>query len=338
MNKHNLRISSITDNSKKIQDYIDKDGYPGKFLGFESLHPYYTHKDAGCTDWTGEPSSGKTYFVLEMLFQLSERYGQINAIYVPDLGSYVDIVGKLLKMHTGVWINPKYGKKATMKDVFDSIPFLAKHFLILEKQNIRETVTPEKIWEFCADWKGYNGERINNVLIDSWKNLYHDTMGKREDQYLDYVLSYRNELAENSNMHFHTIAHAVKTELEEERDETGKRKRRIITAYDIKGGGSWYANGKNIITVDRPDKKNRIANIYIWKTKPEDVGKQGSVIDVIELDWERGRYYERLEKEHGVEVNRPWEFVKFSKIANPDMNFADTQKIINFNATNEDPF
>lgn len=332
---HNLVVSSLTDNSKKIEKYFENNGYPGKYLGFESLKEYYSHKDAGCTDWTGEPSSGKTYFVLEMLFQLSERYGQVNALYVPDLGSYVDIVGKLVKMYTGMSINPKYGDRATMKDVMNSIPFLSKYFLILEKKNIRDTITPEKIWEFCCDYKHPDGSVINNVLIDSWKNLYHDTGGKREDQYLDYLLSYRNELAENYNKHFHTIAHAVKTELEDERDESGKRKRRIPTAYDIKGGGSWYANGKNIITVDRPDKTNKTANIYIWKTKPEDVGKQGSIIDTIELDWGRGRYFEIIEGE----ANRPYEFIKMSKIVNPNMVFPAVQERMKFNGSKDDePF
>lgn len=335
MNIHNVKISSITDNSRKIKEYIDNNGFPGRFLGFHSLHQYYSHKDAGCTDWTGEPSSGKTYFVLEMLFQLSERYGHVNALYVPDLGSYVDIVGKLVKMYTGRAINPKYGDRATMDDVMASIPFLAKYFLILEKERIRETITPEKIWEFCADWRGEDGTRINNVLIDSWKNLFHDMGGKREDQYLDYLLSYRNELAENSNMHFHTIAHSVKTELEEERDETGKKKRRIPTAYDIKGGGSWYANGKNIITVDRPDKGTKTVNLYIWKTKPEDVGRQGSVINTIELDKERGRYFEIIEGN----ANRPYEFHKMSKIVNPDFKFPEVQQNLFIKTeTDDDPF
>lgn len=318
----NIKISSITDNSKKIQDYIDNDGYPGKNLGFKSLHKYYSHKDAGCTDWTGIPSNGKTYFVFEMLFQLSERYGQVNALYVPDVGSYVDVIGKLVKMYTGLSINPKYGDKATMKDVHASIPFLSKYFLILEKENVRKPLTPENIWEFACDWKGADGEVINNVLIDSWKNLRHDYNGKRGDEYLDYVLSYRNELAENYNKHFHTIVHSAKTEMDDERDANGQKKRRTPNAYDIKGGGAWYDNGKNIITVDRPDKSKKTVDIHVWKTKPEDVGKQGSVIDTIELDWERGRYFEIIDGN----AHRPYETIKFSKLVNPNFKFPDVQQ------------
>lgn len=307
----NLHITSFSDRSKVVEKYIDANGYPAKSTGFKTLDRLYTHKDSGITDWTGNPTSGKTYFVLDLMFHLAERYGHVNALYVPDLGSYVEIVGKLIKMYTGKNIHPKYGNRATMDDLLKSIPFLSKHFIILERKNIRETITPEKIWEFCCDNK-----EINNVLIDSWKNLYHDMKGKREDQYLDYLLSYRNELAENYNKHFHTIAHSVKTELEDSMGSDGQRKRRVPTAYDIKGGGSWYANGKNIITVDRPDKTTNAVDLHVWKTKPEDVGQQGALINEIFLDRERGRYYELVD---GTREN-PYDYIKFSKIANPDFD------------------
>lgn len=307
---NNLKITSLTDRSEEIKSYIDNNGYPGKSIGFANVDDHYTHKDSGITDWTGFPASGKTYFVLDVLFNLSERYGQVNALYVPDLGSYVDIVGKLVKMYTGKNIQPKYGNRAEMKDVFNSIPFLSRHFLILEKENIKKHVTPEDVWEFACDYKGEDGSVINNVLIDSWKNMFHNMKGNREDQYLDYVLSYRNELAERYGKHFHTIAHAVKTEFEDRTDGNGQKKRRIPTAFDIKGGGAWYANGKNIITIDREDKSTNAVDMYVWKTKPEDVGRQGSIIGKLFLDWERGRYYEILAGQR----RNPYEYTKFSKI------------------------
>jgi hypothetical protein len=100
-------------------------------------------------------------------------------------------------------------------------------------------------------------------------------------------LCIRNEMAESYNVHYHTIAHAVKTELNEQ-----KGKRRIPNAWDIKGGGSWFANGKNILTADYPDKSQTGMDLYISKVKPEDVGKIGEVVGRLKLDVKRGRYYE----------------------------------------------
>src|SRR5690606_18426661 len=101
------------------------------------------------------------------------------------------------------------------------------------------------------------------------------------------VLSDRNEMAEDYGKHIDTIAHATKPK------QFGK-KRMIPTAYDIKGGGSWFDNGKSIITVDFPDKTRTNVDLYISKTKPENVGKPGSIIDKLFLDPRKGRYYERM--------------------------------------------
>ena len=41
--------------------------------------------------------------------------------------------------------------------------------------------------------------------------MRHDTEGfAREDKWLEDTLSFRNELAERSNMHFHTVIHPTK--------------------------------------------------------------------------------------------------------------------------------
>ena len=309
-NEFNIQITSLTDRTERIKTYLDNQGYPGKDTGFVTLKDLYTHKDGGVTDWTGFPSSGKTYFVLDVLFNLSERYGQVNALYVPDLGAYEDIVGKLIKMYTGKNVHPKYGNRASMADVFHSIPFLSKHFLILEKADVKKPVTPTNLWEFVCDYKGAEGGVINNLLIDSWKNLYHDIGNKREDQYLDYALSYRNELSEKYGKHFHTIAHAVKTEFEDSTGSDGKRKRRIPSAMDIKGGGAWFANGKSMATVDRPNFQETGVDVYIFKTKPEDVGKAGASINQIFLDPQRGRYYEVINGQR----HNPYDNIKFTKL------------------------
>lgn len=293
---NNIRIVDLNKETKTIERYIENNGYPGKSIGFYCIDQHYTHKDGGVTDWTGFPSSGKTYFVLEVLFNLANRYGKRTALYLPDMGSYIDLVSKLVKMYTGKDFSNRYGNKISLPALYNSIPFLTHHFPIIDKVDSKKPLRPTDIWEWVADFKDDDGGVIHNVLIDSWKNLYHDLQPfqGREYAYLDSVLSYRNEIALKYNRHFHTIAHAVKTELNEETTSTGKKKRRIPDANDIKGGSAWYANGLNIATVDRPDKQGTGVDIYFSKTKPEDVGREGAVIGKIFLDPKRGRYYEQL--------------------------------------------
>lgn len=303
----NIQLLNINSKAKEIDKHLENNGYPGKFCGFNCLHNHYTHKSGGVTDWTGFPGSGKTYFAFEVMFNLAERYGLRTALYTPDMGSYIDLVAKLVKMQSGMDFNDKYKNKVDVKTLYESIPFLTHHFPIIEKKDIKKPLSPIDIWEFVCDYKDEGGGIIHNVLIDSWKNLYHDYQpyGGREYAYLDSVLSYRNELALKYNRHFHTIAHAVKTELQDD-ESGGKKKRRIPDANDIKGGAAWYANGMNIITVDFPDKTAYGVDLYISKTKPEDVGKMGAVINKLYLDAKKGRYFEYLNggKSYGNEASK----------------------------------
>lgn len=280
----NLHPLNQADVFSKVYDYWENGGKPGLQLGFKCLDELYTHKHDGVTDWTGKPGSGKTYFVLECLINLSNRYGHRHGLYVPDIGSEVDVIAKLVKMHSGKDMNDKYNNKVTADVLASSMDWIFHHFVIFKKKDFKQGVTPLAFWETICGYKD-DGGTLNTGLIDSWKNMKHLYSG-REDQYLDEVLSIRNELAEQNNKHFHTIAHASKTETE------AGNKRRIPTGEDIKGGGSWNANGKNIITVDFPDKTRNQVDIYVSKVKPEDVGHVGSIIGKLFLDKKRGRYYE----------------------------------------------
>lgn len=282
----NVDWIDYNDISRRMDIHLRNEGSPGRQTGFSCLNEFYTHKQGGVTDWTGLPASGKTYYVLETLFGECEEYGKRFGLYLPDLGSEEDIFEKLIKMHCGKDFHNKYHNKATEADIIKSLSWISRHFLILKRKDFKKGITPEEIWEFTCEHKDDYGV-LDGILVDSWKNMKHLYSG-REDQYLDEVLSVRNEYAEKYNKHFHTIAHAVKMENSE------KNGRRIPNAYDIKGGGAWSANGKNIITIDFPDKSSFGVNVYVSKVKPESVGKVGQIVDKIFLDPAKGRYYEKI--------------------------------------------
>lgn len=298
MNLIKLEYQDIFD---EVNNYLIKGAEPGLKVGFSCFDEYYTHKEAGVTDWTGFPSSGKTYFCLEVLMNLSEKYGKRHGLYVPDIGSNKEIVAKLIKMKTGKDFHDRYHNKITAKELGHNLDWVLHHFVIFKKKDFKTGVSPLEFWEMICTYKDGEGI-VHTGLLDSWKNLKHIYSG-REDLYLDEMLSVRNEMAESNNKHFHTIAHAVKTDA----DQSGKR--RIPTAWDIKGGGSWYANGKNIVTVDHPNKLENRVDLHISKVKPEDVGRIGSITDKLFLDLRKGRYYERIDSSayyaYGHENHKP---------------------------------
>jgi len=290
-----IKILEYDDIYKNLQQYLQEGGRPGLPVCFKSFGDLYSHKAGGVTDWTGFPASGKTYFALEILMGLSEKYGQRHGLYVPDIGSENEIMQKLVKMRTGKDFHDKYQNKISPKDLASAMNWILHHFIIFKKKDFKKGITPIAFWEKVAEFRDGpdNLGRLNTGLADSWKNFKH-VYQNREDSYLDEMLSIRNEMSEDYQVHYHTIAHAVKTELAAALTKNDKGKRRIPTAWDIKGGGSWNANGKNIITIDRPDLTSTWVDVYVNKVKPEDVGIIGSVQNKIKLDIRKGRYYELI--------------------------------------------
>lgn len=319
----NLKVENFADREKGIMEYLDRNGEPGRSTGFRCLDDFYTIKDGGVTDWTGFPASGKSYLVFELLMTQAELYGKRTLLYVPDIGNYNEIWSKLMMMYSGKNFNSKYGNKINETDILKAKDWINFHFLILGKKDHKKSVSPIEFFEFVCDYKDDVGG-VASGMIDSWKNFSHDFSGKREDLYLDEVLAQRNELSEKYLKHFHTIAHATKTEIDENNISTGangnkKKKRRVPDANDIKGGGSWYANGKCIISVDFPDKSTNSLDLFVSKTKPEGVGKVGAILGEIKLDYSRHRFYEVVNGE------KKFTFTKSNDKLTNNINF-DEQK------------
>lgn len=284
----NLKPVAYKENEKSFMEYWKNNTDTTMYAGFECMAEQYSFMMGNCTDFTGFPGSGKSELALEIMFFLSEEYGIRHALYVPDMGNYKEIRRKLLQKQTGKSLNQKHANYITETEILNSNQWLDYHFLILQKDDPKKPVSPKGFWDFVAEFKDDSGSGIQTGLIDSWKNLRHEYSG-REDQYLDEVLSYRNELAEASGKHFFTIAHSGKTDWVQE-----QKRRRIPNAYDIKGGGAWFDSGKVILTVDYPDRGTNLTNLYFSKVKPDVIGKSGNVEDKLRFNWQRSRYYERV--------------------------------------------
>ena len=166
------------------------------------------------------------------------------------------------------------------------------------------------------------------MLFRSWKDLnhpYNDYGGYA--QYLEFVLPYRNQIAEDNDLHLHTIIHPKLTE-----KENGKRNAPV--PYDLKGGSEWFNSGKCMITVHRSDPTYNLATLHFNKIKPRSNGKIGEM--EIWFDKEKLVYYEQESPAPNV----------FEKIyASPknevikETNYHDAiQQNYNFDVPNELPF
>lgn len=280
----------------KLHDYYITGGGNTFYAGYNNMAHLYSIKEGGVTDWTGYPGSGKTEILIEILINQSKWHGHKHLLNMPDAGSTEELIGKLMHKWSGKSFEKFYynkkGEKIEIqnrieeKEIFKLLPEILKYFKIYNPsgKNRSKICTPKEFWDFAAD----NKKELDlfSGVIDSWNYMRHDTKGyEREDKWLEETLSYRNELAESKNIHFHTIIHPRGAK----KDKSGK----IIMPdmHHLKGGSEWANNGKTIIIVHR-DFGSKITDIKIDKAKPKIVGVQG--LCSLRLDLNLGGFYEKI--------------------------------------------
>lgn len=282
-----FKVTSSEDVKDKLITYRDNYHNKGKYLGWEELHKYYSMQLGSVTDWTGYPMSGKTQVLMELLLNTSMWYGWRHLVYFPDVGNNIEIIADLLHKKTGKSFDPKALNTITDSEIYREIEWITHHFKVLTKVDVKAKLTPFEFWDMAVQIKRTEG--LETAAIDSWKDMSHpysDYGGYA--QYLEAVLPYRNQVAEDNNLHLHTIIHPKLTE-----KENGKRKAPV--PYDLKGGSEWFNSGKNMITVHREDIQDNQVFINFNKIKPRSIGKVG-MID-LRFDIERFVYYQTKQNE-----------------------------------------
>lgn len=283
-----FKIVKSTDIFNDVVKYAEKGALRGVYLGFPEIHKHYTMALGNCTDWTGFPRSGKTQVLMEFLLNTAEWYGWKHLVYFPDVGNAIEIIADLIQKRTGKTFDKEYKNHITQMEISAELPWITEHFKILTKQDLKAKITPYEFWDMAVELKKLEG--LHTASIDSWKDMKHDTSAfGRDDKYLEDVLSYRNAIAEKHNLHLHTIIHPTRTD----KDKDGNRK--PPTPYDLKGGTEWFNNGKNMITIHRPNGEFNKVDVMFNKIKPRSIGSVG--VSSLNFDLERFRYYSNVNGE-----------------------------------------
>ena len=262
-----FKVTEPQDVLNSLFNYRDNYHEKGVYLGFEKIDEFYSMQLGNCTDWTGFPMSGKTQVLMELLLNTSIYYGWKHLIYFPDVGNNVEIIADFIQKKTSKSFDPKKPNAIKNSEIEREIDWITKHFKVLTRTDVKAKMTPMEFWDYAVELK--NTEGLHTASIDSWKDMFHDyEKYGGYATYLEYALPYRNHIAEEHNLHLHTIIHPKLTE-----KENGKRS--TPTPYDLKGGSEWFNSGKCMITVHRPILEENIAEIHFNKIKPRSVGKVG---------------------------------------------------------------
>jgi hypothetical protein len=201
--KEGFEIVTADSVVESLRVFRDTYNERGKYLGFPNIHKHYSMQLGTCTDWTGYPRSGKTQILMEMLLNTSMYYGWKHLVYFPDVGNKQEIIADLIHKKTGKGFDPKYKNLISDDEIYTETEWLLKHFCVLTKKEVKAKITPFEFWDLAVIMKKEAG--IHTASIDSWKDLSHPYAEYGGyAMYLEAALPYRNQIAEDHNLHLHT--------------------------------------------------------------------------------------------------------------------------------------
>jgi len=257
-------------------------------IGFDGLDPYYKIVLGATTYIGGMPSHGKTEWLFEMLIRLSIQYGWKHLIYSPETGTAAKIYLELICKYKSKVYREGAFNMITELDIINSAAFIHSHFIVRDMTD--KTPTPD---EFLKEIKQIvEDEQVKTISIDPWNEFIHDYTG-RQDVYLEVALAEIRKYARLNLLHFFVVAHPRTLQ----KNKEGKYE--APTAYELSGGGTWYAKADSILCVFRPFEHSDIVHERTWvdiiiqKAKPKEVGSKG--ILHADYNWHNGRYLARTE-------------------------------------------
>lgn len=281
-----IRLNKVIDEVEFIIKNPNRKTYPLNIQGLDDLYKVVL----GSTTYIGGiPSHGKSEWHMEMLIRLTELHGFRHILFSPESGSpaeiYLELVCKFLRKTNKVGAF----NKITIDEFRKQIAYVGDYFIIRD-----QTETPPTIDELLTEVKEMQRESdIHTISIDPFNELTHD-FGVRQDVYLSEKLGKIRSFSRMNNLHTFIIAHPRTLQKNKEGSYEPP------TAYELSGGGTWYAKADSILCVYRPNEfdyngsyEDRCkAEILVQKAKPKHVGVKGIFETTFEPHTNRYKYLE----------------------------------------------
>jgi len=218
-----IKLEGVTDflsNYDRIFEFWENGYTKGYSTGWKNLDEIFTIKTGYLMIVTGIPSRGKSFFVDNLLFNLSKQYGlkHLIASFENSLESHFArfaSMDKEKKFKKGV---------STLEELFESLEFFNEHIYRLETDRLWNIDSIIEQIEYMVKRFG-----IKTVVIDPYNRL-DNTTTEREDKYIGGILAKLSMTAKRLDVLVIFIAHPRKLSINE----------KVPDMYSISGSGDWY--------------------------------------------------------------------------------------------------
>lgn len=275
------RYKLIGDVKEQVIELTNQEsaGVPSSLPSFENNLTY--KKKYFCVVY-GQPTSGKSEFVLQESLYLAREHGWKNILYTPETGDSEDIVANLIQKMIGKSVSYTYGvPQASVDEIIHCMKWLNNHFIIVETD---EGVSMEGIFEIYDEISKDLKWKADNFVIDNHNDLLDFAKGSidRQDISIEKELTYLRRQVKKRNAYAFLVTH---TSGMVPITENGVKYYPIPDPEQIRGGRSWYRKGYMLVNLWRcplglndPNGVPYLENqtiLSVMKAKPRFTGTKG---------------------------------------------------------------
>jgi twinkle protein len=257
-------------------------GYPEGFeTGWENMDSHFIWHPGMVTLITGEPGSGKTTWLKNVLVRLSSRHGWSHLIYSAEEANATFAMTDMITIKTGKsFFNAPNAQRITKEEIAKLTPFMATHFRYYKLSENDGTV--ESIIAKAKEMVQRYG--IRGLIIDNMSTVERGIKGNDSNRHhaIGNMMRDLRSFAREYGVHIWLVAHPKKL------SKLGNGKYEVPTGYDVGDSSHYYNAPDNGITVYR-NRETKQTEIHFWKIRFRFSGQEG--VDHFTYDIINSRYY-----------------------------------------------
>jgi hypothetical protein len=255
----------------------------GLHSGWSALHEYYQFKQGYPFIIYGLPYSGKTYFVFQMLINLSRLYGKKHFIYSPETGSGAEVLETLLCIFTGKDVRLMKDKESvnhyamTHAEFESAYSFIRDHFYIADTPDFPKQITLEAFYKEVSKVNNEAEFTFDTCLIDPWAEIHIDQHQLHVSVSDALGMMREHDKAEKMTTIVLNHTNEIKPIYDKQHQITYDP---IPMPSQMYGGQMWFRRGYSILLIYRPNPTifgthENETWVFVQKSKPRGYGRKG---------------------------------------------------------------
>lgn len=249
----------------KVRDIYENGLGSGLSTGYEDIDPLYTIAEGQITVVTGNPSSGKSEFIDQIMMNLAENHDYSFAVCSFENEPHIHIP-KLASKYLRKPFQKGLDNRMSPEELRAAQEFIQDHFTFLYHADGSHAPLDDIISRLKTAVLR-NG--IKGCVIDPY-NYIEKPRDLAETEWVSELMSRLRLFAQAHEIHIWFVAHPTKMPRDQNGDYPAPK------GYDISGSAAWYAKADCGLTVHRPDRVyGKTSEVHIWKCRHSWIGKEG---------------------------------------------------------------